>query len=493
MSQATSTPPRPQASPRKPESEHRRQAVPLHIWLFRQLTSMRVALMLLLIFGLLTLAGTLLAQAPATVKGNPAAYANWLDEVRPKYGGWTGILDALGLFTVFSSIWFKATLLLLVTSLVTCSLRRLPGLWRTATQPRMVMTEAFFERAPHRATIDSDNDPGAALAKLRTAFRKNHFRTAVKRDGDDIHVCADRFRWGPFGRVVVHLSFVIILAAAVVTTTGGFRDEAFAVPVGEKKAVGNGTGLALEVKSFADSYYTSGPPRDFASKVVLYDKGARIRAQEIRVNHPMDYGGVTFYQSFFGPAILLQAKTPDGKVAFNRGVPLLFASRDEKHRIGRFELPKQGLTVFVVSPQSGEVDPRIGPGQTQLEIYRTATDTPVGMKVLSQGKPAMIGGVDFTFVREREFTGLTVAEDPGSTLVWIGSTLLVLGMFVLFFFPHRRIRAVIRPRAGGSEVGVGAIERHHAPFAAQFEHLIEDIRRAAGGGAQPQRGGTANA
>lgn len=480
-------------APRQPAGEHRRPAQPPHVWVYRQLTSMRVALVLLFILALLTLAGTLLAQAPAAVKGDPAAYAEWLDEVRPKYGGWTGIMDTFGLFSVFSSIWFKGTLLLLSASLITCSARNVPRLWRVATRPRMVMTEAFFERAPQRATIASEAGPGAALARLRAAFRSNQFRTAVESDGGDVHVCADRFRWSPFGRIVAHLSFVVILAGAVITATGGFRDEAFAVPIGEKKAVGNGTGLTVEAKSFADSYYTSGEPSDYASKVVLYKDGAAVRAQEIRVNHPLRYDGVTFYQSFFGPTVVMRARTADGEVLFDRGVPLLYGSRDERHRIGRFALPEQGLTVFVVSPESGEVDPQIAAGQTQLEIYRTTSDKPVAVQVLSQGRPATIAGIDFTFVREREFTGLIVAHDPGSTLIWIGSTLLVLGMCLVFFFPHRRVRAVVRRRGSGSEIGVAAIRRRDPLFEAQFERLVEDIRRAVTGSAQPQIGGTIDA
>ncbi len=117
----------------------------------------------------------------------------------------------------------------------------------------------------------------------------------------------------------------------------------------------------------------------------------------------------------------------------------------------------------------------------------------MAIQVLSQGKPATIDGVDFTFVREREFTGPDRRPRPGSPLVWIGSALLVLGMFTVFFFPHRRIRAVIRRGAGGSESASRAIERHDATFAAQFERLVEDIRRAVSGGAQPEKGGTADA
>lgn len=477
MSQAISTPSRPRAS-RKPAGAHRRPVTPAHIWIYRQLTSMRVALLLLGALALLTLAGTLLAQAPATVRAEPQAYADWLDSVRPRYGGWTGILDTLGFFSIFSTIWVKGILVLLSASLISCTVRNVPRLWRKATRPRMVMTEAFFERAPHRARIASGADPDATLAAVRASFRSDHFRTAIERDGDDVHVCADRFRWAPFGRIVAHLSFVVILLGAALTATGGFRNEEFAVPVGEKMSVGNGTDLTVEARSFSDSYYASGEPRDYASKLVLYEGGAPVRSEEVRVNHPMRYEGVSFYQSFFGPAVVVRAKTEDGRVLFDRGVPLLYGSKDETHVIGRFSLPEQGLTVFAVAPQSGEVDPRIGAGQTQLEVYRTATDEPVAMRVLSQGTPAKIGGVDFTFVRERQYAGLIVARDPGSTLIWIGSTLLVLGMCTTFFFPHRRVRAVVRRSPAGSEVGVAAIRRRDAAFAAQFEQLAEDIRRA---------------
>jgi cytochrome c biogenesis protein len=478
MSEAVTTQPRSKA-PRVSTPRGRRPGtLPPHTWVYRQLTSMRAALLLLGVLALFTLAGTLLAQAPADVRSDPRAYAEWLDSVRPKYGGWTGVLDTLGLFTVFSSIWFKAALLLLSTSLISCSVRNIPRLWRIATRPRMVMTEAFFERAPHRAAIASEASADASLATVRSTFRSHLFPISVKRDGEDVHVCADRFRWGPFGRIVVHLSFVVVLFGAALTATSGFRDEGFAVPVGGMVKVGHGTDLAVRATSFSDTYYLSGEPRDYASNLVLYKDGKPVKSQEVRVNHPMRYDGISFYQSFFGPTVVVRAQEKDGRVLFDRGVPLLYGSNDERHVIGRFSLPEKGLTVFAVAPQSGEVDRRIGPGQTQLEVYRNGSDTPIAFRVLSQGEPARIAGVDFTFVRERQFAGLTVARDPGWTLVWIGSVFLVLGICMVFMFPHRRIRAVVRRGTEGSEVGIGAIRRRDDAFATQFNDLVKEMRRA---------------
>ena len=312
---------------------------------------------------------------------------------------------------------------------------------------------------------------------MRAAFRSHHFRTATESDGDDVHVCADRFRWGPFGRIVAHLSFVVILVGATLTATGGFRNEEFAVPVGAKANVGNGTDLTVEAKSFSDSYYASGEPSDYASELVLYKNGAPVKTQEVRVNHPD-----ALRRRHLLPVVLRprrgdagEGRGRPGRLRPGRAAAVRVQGRNAPHRpVLAPGAGPDGLRRR--DPQSGEVDPRIAAGQTQLEVYRTGTDAPVAVRVVSQGKPARIGGVDFTFVRERQFTGLIVARDPGSTFVWIGSTLLVLGICTVFFFPHRRVRAVVRRRAGGSEVGVAAIRRRDAAFAAQFEHLVEDIR-----------------
>src|ERR1022692_4726266 len=76
--------------------------------LWRFFISMRTGLVLILGLGLLSLIGTLLQQAPAGMTADPATYASWLASVHPQYGGWTPVLNALGLFAVFTSIWFKA-------------------------------------------------------------------------------------------------------------------------------------------------------------------------------------------------------------------------------------------------------------------------------------------------------------------------------------------------------------------------------------------------
>ena len=70
-------------------------------------------LILILLTGLLSLIGALLPQKPSSIAGDSERQAAWLDRVRDSVGGWTSILDALGFFSMFSSIPFLVVMGLL--------------------------------------------------------------------------------------------------------------------------------------------------------------------------------------------------------------------------------------------------------------------------------------------------------------------------------------------------------------------------------------------
>lgn len=446
--------------------------------------SMRTGLALILFLALLGLIGTLVAQVPAGLAADPAAYQQWLAGVRPKYGGWTNVLDALGLFSVFGSVWFKGTVVLLSTSLVACSINRTPLLWRQAVHPRTAVSTGFLEHAPLSEQVDATATPATASALLEQQLRARGYRTLVEADGRDVAVYADRFRWAPFGTVVAHLSLIFILAGAVLGTTG-FRVEDFAITVGSRVAVGNGTNLEIEAVSFSDSYYEDGRPSDYASHLVVYDNGVQAAEQTIRVNDPLRYGDVALFQSFFGPAADIRVADASGGALFEGGVPLLWGSADATKSIGRFEIPGSDLVVYVVGVASGRIDPTIQAGQMQIEVYEGDASAPIAVEVLDQGQPAEIAGLEFTFQRERQYTGLIVSRDPGAPLVWLGTILLVGGVALVFFFPSRRLWARIRPTSGGATIQVAAITRHDVTFEAAFGSLIDDVRRglAPGSGA----------
>jgi cytochrome c biogenesis protein len=452
-------------------------------WLWATFTSMRLALALMLGLALLALAGALIIQAPAGIASDQDTYNAWLVGLKPRYGGFTAIFDKLGLFSVFTSVWFRGLAVALTTSILACSIKRTPTLWKASVHPRTRMADTFYESAPYSQRIVTKAAAPDALATTQRVFRANRYRTVVDADAKahTTHLYIDQNRWAPFGTVIAHLAVVVILAGAMVGSMLGYRDEGFAVPVGSTVPVGGGTGLSVMATSFSDSYYDNGAPSDYSSSLVVYRDGVQIASKTIRVNDPLEVDGTAFYQSFFGPAAVMAVSDASGASVYQGGVPLLWSSDDSTRSIGQITLPAQNLIIYVVGAASGQVDPNIRAGQMQLEIYRNGEDQPSAIEIVTQGQPLAIDGLTYTFQREQQFTGLIVARDPGQPLVWLGALALVLGCFLVFMFPNRRIWAQIKARSDGTgEVHLGATARHDAAFAPEFTKLVDQVRLAFG-------------
>ena len=448
------------------------------------LTSMKFALLLILAFAAFALVGALLMQMPAGVADDPQARAGWLGEVRPKYGGWTGILDQLQLFTIFTSVWVRAIGALLVASTIACTVHRIPGTWRQMTKPHVTVGPSFFEHAPQHEAMTFHRAPAEVLAATQQVLKRRHYRTVTLDDGT-VRIYADRNRWQPWAGIAGHLSIVVILAGAMVGSMWGFRDSQFMLAEGATSAVPTEAGLSITLNSFKDTYYPdTGAPADYVSDVVLTRDGQTVAQQLVRVNEPLRFEDVSFYQAFFGPAAVVTVKDAAGKTLFSEGVPLAWTSDNGGNKIGTFSIPGQSLAVWVVAT-TGPNDQSVKPGQVAIELYKSGTGDPIVQKSIDQGTPTTIEGLTYTFDRETKYTGLNVAKDPGTPIVWFGCLLLVLGFAFRLFVPYRRIWGRLEPRTdGGSSLSIAAVGRRDTDLDAEFTSLVTDIRQAITGPAR---------
>lgn len=458
--------------------------------------SKHVAIILILVMAFLTLMGTLLVQSPDGVRGDSDAYRSWLDTVRPRYGGWTDILYTIGFFHIFASPWFKITTIMLTLSIIACTTHRTPSLWQRSKRPHVHPSDAFFARAGLRAEIVMPGTPDQALQRVQGMLRSNRYRVVDDPKDPNGSCYADRFHLAPFATLIAHTAFVIILVGVLVTSTFGFRLNEFPVTVGSTADVGQGTDLAIEVHGFSDSYHPNGQPMDFVSDLVLYDNGRQVARQDVRVNQPMRYDGVVIYQSYFGIAAMLRITDPaSGEVLFDGGVPLQYQTDDEKHVFGSVTLPKYGLKYWVISGASGRTDALVAPGQAQIDAVRIGETERTDSGVLDQGASGQIAGLNVTFERERQFTGLSVARDHGALIVWIGSGLMMLGFMLTFLIRQRRLWVRVRPVEGTdahgrvrSRVVIASTDRTDLGYEHRFRRMIGDfVRRAV----KADRSGTA--
>lgn len=412
-------------------------ATDLFVSIYRFFYSKVVGLGLILALALLATLGAVVMQAPPGLFADPVAREDFLAAARETYGGWTPLLDRLGLFHVFTSLPFYVIVAALALSIVACTTHRLPGLRARMQKPRVHVAATFFDKARFRAGFEvgaaRNGDREASAATVTRVLRGAHFR--VRRDpaSDEVVLYADRNAWSGLGTVVAHLSFVTILAAFVVSSTWGIEEE-LAVPVGRPIEVGHGTGITLEATSFQDTYTEDGRPSDYVSHLVAREGESVVAEQDVRVNTPLRWGKFRYHQASFGTAADVVVSDASGQVVVEESVPLKWRSAGDTNALGKFWLPGAEAESIIAVAASGQSGSSLAPGTAHVILDDYGTEA-----TLSQGTPAEIGDYTVTFERERQYTGIRMRHDPGAPLMWVGSALLVVGMCLTFLFPYRRL------------------------------------------------------
>ena len=101
-------------------------------------------------------------------------------------------------------------------------------------------------------------------------------------------------------------------------------------------------------------------------------------------------------------------------------------------------------------------------------------DAIVALSALHQyGSPFYLRLTDFEHV---EASGLQIARAPGAKWVYLGFTLLIIGVFLLFYVPHQRLWTLVKPGETGAEITLaGARTRHARDFSRYFKRISRTI------------------
>ncbi len=432
-------------------------------------------LSIILTMAVLTFLGVLFPQAPDTAVQSPEMWASWLDSVRPRFAGFTNVLAALTIFRMFQSWPFMLVTALLALSILACTAHRAPNLWRQATAPHIHVGDNFFAKSRFHEEAQHEGSTAEAFEAVSTSLRKRRYR--IIKDGDSGRFYADKNRWAPLGTVAAHIAFDIILIGVLVSSFSGFRDENVVVPVGTGVEVGHDTGLVVTADNFIDTYYDDGRPKDYASDVHVTKNGQEVGRQTIRVNSPLRVGDVTFNQMTFGVASEIEIRdTATGTVLDHRVIPLDFQTQDGVNVYGTYKLPEKNLEVYVVGVAAGQQDSQIKPGQVLVEIYEDGSKKPAGSAALSPATPQKLTDkYTVNFARERAYTSLQVARDPGRIWVWIGCGLLLLGMCATMFLRHRRIWGKIDHIEDSTVVTLASPDRADRAFEQSLQAIAREL------------------
>lgn len=334
-------------------------------------------------------------------------------------------------------------------NILICSINRWNGVARIIKGGRIKQGEGFFtDQNKADLVLGFPLPPEMILDTAADVFKKHHYRFRFERDKDNIYATADKNRYFKLGTFVSHLSIILLVLAYISGSTFGFRETNFIVMEGQTEEVGYDTGLSLNLISFTDEYYDDGTPSDYRSEVVLYKDGREVSQAVIRVNHPLSYQGIRFYQSFFGPVAGIQI-VKDGDNIFSGDVDLSgsFESYGYYRYLGYIYLEEHGLFFDIISSAFNAPDPMIPFGKLAVLAYKNGEE--IGLHLLEKENPLEIEDIELTYLYDAQYSGFQVRSDPGNALVWIACTLFIVGLIMVFYFPHRQMWLLIKKKPEG--------------------------------------------
>jgi cytochrome c biogenesis protein len=496
-------------------------------WAWRQLTSMRTALILLFLLAVASVPGSVLPQEGI----DPAAVSQYYTS----HPALAPILNRLSLFSVFAAPWFAAIYLLLFASLAGCVLPRTVRLIGSARQkpPRAPRN---LSRLPSSSAYTTALPPDQALSSATALLRRRRFRLQV----GDGWVSAEKGYLREVGNLLFHIALLALLFSVGLGGIWGYKANRLLV-VGQGYAntptamdafhpgrlVGpaNLQPFSLNLLSFSARYVTSGPQLD---QPITYDAslsyqtqpGAQLQHYVLQVNHPLVVDSVSVYLIGHGYAPTFKITDGTGKVRWDGPVPFIPVDQTTLTSEGVIKvpdaLPDQLGFAGVFLPSADDINGRLEsvfPAALNPQVSLVAftgnlgmnsgvpqsvytLDTaglhrlPIAPRPLSAGQSMKLpdGAGTITYTGYEQWISLAITYDPGQLPALASGIAALCGLILSFMIRRRRVfvRACAAPD-GRTEVTFGGLARSDAAggFESEFAELAKDLQTEHDGRAVP--------
>jgi len=443
----------------------------------RFFTSVKVAITLLIILICASILGTLIPQDRSS------------QEYLVRYGQIGGLLQRLQFTRLYRSVWFVSLLALFGLNIIVCTIERLPPKLRRALRPRFEAEPKNLLSLKIKDRLKSTLPLAGARDAAKKELARHHYRPRVDEAGARIFVVARKRVFGLFGSDVVHLGLLVILTGGIISGLGGLRSsltlvENQTLPVPQ-------AGFSIRLDKFSTELYPDGNVKDWKSDLTVIEDGKPLYQKPIEVNHPLSYRGFVFYQSGYGwdwqnPSLEIRIKKKSdaaylqklrlfvGKAASLEGESLeVTATRffpdfilDENNQPATRSLEPNNPAAFIEGKQ----------GEETVFSGWVFAKFPEFTSMHSAKETDLV--IELKEVEAPQYSVIQVAKDPGVTLIWIGCTLLMAGLFLAFYWPTREIRLVLETIQGKTEITAGGISaKSREAFEAEFNGIMNSLRK----------------
>ena len=486
-------------------------------WFWRQLTSMRVALILLFLLSLGAIPGSLIPQ-------------NSVDEMKVEafkkaHTTLTPVYEKLQFFDVYSSVWFSAIYILLFVSLIGCIVPR-TGQFVGQLRSRPPGAPKRLTRLPAYTTWRTEADPEQVHEAALAIIRKRRYRVHAVNGA----VAAEKGYLREAGNLIFHVSLIVMLIAfgwgqlyksegnKLIVEGDGFANTLTQYDDFKSGSLFDNDSLApfsFTLDKFTGTYERRGPqrgtPRTYEAHVT-YAEGAYGKPKKtvIRVNEPLVIGSTKVYLNAHGYAPVVSVKDGKGKEVYRNAVPLLpidnnitstgaikvmdgyrdkngkkeqlgfqaffvptFAGEGKGTMFSQFpgaDFPVLALNGFhgYLGPDSGLAQNVYQLDKTKMTEFKDADGKQLKQRLLvGETMKLPDGAGSITFEGLQEWASFQISEQPASGWALTGAVAAIAGLVGSLFIQRRRVWVRVTPGADGVTVvemaGLGRSESAKLP------------------------------
>jgi cytochrome c biogenesis protein len=486
---------------------------------WRQLTSMRTALMLLTLLALAAIPGTVIPQRGL----DPVKVDDYLKN-HPHLGP---LLNHLSLFDVFGAPWFAAIYLLLFLSLIGCLVPRI-RLHAAALRRRPPNAPRHLMRLSASRQWETGADPEVVVAAAHQLLKSSRWRADRRDEADGVKtVAAEKGYLRETGNLVFHISLLVLLVGIALTGLFGYKGT---VLVTEGGSFANARGFydvfeparlysdsqlapfSFSLQKFTAAYQPGGEPTSFHAYVTYRSSPTSPAVPfDMQVNHPLDVDGAKVFLVGHGYSLRITVTNPAGQKVYDGDTPFLpddslFTSHGvikipnlgDGQQLGLtgFFYPTAGFTPTgaLTSVYPAPTRPRLslaawrGDLGLNTGIPQSVYSLPVanlkniGVTQLRPGKSWRLkDGTTITFHGVHQWATFQVAHEPGKRTLLVGAIFVIAGLLASLRVRRRRfwLRAV--PAAAGDPGGrtvvmAAGLARSDADgFSSELEDLVGRI------------------
>ncbi|MCX7822872.1 MAG: cytochrome c biogenesis protein ResB [Syntrophobacterales bacterium] len=437
--------------------------------IYQSLSSLRFTVMILLVIAAISMVGTILPQG-MTEEAVLSFYGETSWKARA--------IIFLGLTDLYHTLWFQALIGLLAVNVSLCTTERFPKTLKLWAHKERELNADKLRKFNNFSELSSLKNFEEVISSLKGFFHDHGWKKEFDRVGEEtFEGIFSKRRVLIFSIYGVHLSVMLVLLGAFLGSFFGFKGT-MALLQGDStnmvKLMRKDKALMLPFEVRCDrfyvKFYSDGTPSEYVSEVTILEGEKEVLKKSIRVNDPLTYKGINFYQATYG-TIISKAKVNFVDEKTGESFELTLSTQKED------TIPGSNTLVQLMDYRDNfsNLGPAVAVGMMEEGVRPRA-----GWILLNH--PDFHGNrlgryrVSVRDVEVEYYTGFQVKRDPGLWLVLTGFSGLVLFMLTTFYGSPTRVWCLAEKHGGSVKIYI-AMKSKGGSQAERFTTLFRNVKR----------------